>query len=119
LAETSLEKNPDVIVTETINAFSVPAEKSALMDRQVEIETCFSKNTVEEIMQALEHYPSAWCEQTATILSTKSPTSLKVTLRQLQTGTKLNFDECMALEYQSPVKRQLSLPVSDNYDCRF
>jgi enoyl-CoA hydratase len=51
-------------------------------------------------MRSLEHYPSTWCQQVAGVLQTKSPLSLKVTLRQLQAGMKLTFDECMEMEYR-------------------
>lgn len=60
----------------------------------------FSKNTIEDILEALAYFPDVWCQQTATILHTRSPTSLRVTLRQLQEGSKLKFDACMNLEYR-------------------
>lgn len=100
LAAASLQKNTDATISEIINNFTIPVEKSALLEHQAEIDMCFSKHTVEDILQALEHYPSAWCQLTDDILRTKSPTSLKVTLRQLNEGAKLNFDECMKLEYR-------------------
>ena len=37
---------------------------------------------------------------TAAIIAAKSPTSLKITLRQLREGAKLDFRECMRLEYR-------------------
>jgi enoyl-CoA hydratase len=100
LAETSLANNPDATVSEILNFHTVPNGQSELMNKISAIEVCFSKNTIEEIMKALEYFPDAWCQQTETILSTKSPTSLRVTLRQLQEGSKLKFDECMKLEYR-------------------
>lgn len=99
IAATSLARNSDATIAELIRHFSVPVEKSALMLHQSEIATCFSKETMEDIMEALEEYPSAWCEQIANELALKSPTSLKVTLNALQRGAKLRFDECMKMEY--------------------
>jgi enoyl-CoA hydratase len=100
LAETSLVKNPDATVSEILNQFGISNGKSELTNKLAAIEVCFSKNTVEDIMKALEYFPDAWCQQIDTLLSTKSPTSLRVTLRQLQEGSKLKFDKCMDLEYR-------------------
>ncbi len=100
LVTTSLEKNSDARVSEIINSFSVTVEDSDLMKHESAIEKCFSKKTVEDILSELEHYPDAWCQTAANIMKSKSPTSLKITLRQLQLGAKLNFDECMQLEYR-------------------
>jgi enoyl-CoA hydratase len=63
------------------------------------LETCFSKNKMEDIISSLEHYPTAWCEQLANNLLIKSPTSLKVTFEMLKRGAKLNFDDCMQMEF--------------------
>ncbi|MDR3477331.1 MAG: enoyl-CoA hydratase/isomerase family protein [Gammaproteobacteria bacterium] len=100
LAQTSLDKHADATVSELINQFTRATEKSNFMFHQTEIQTCFSKKTVETIIDALEHYPSAWCEEVTNMLILASPTSLKVTLRQLQEGEKLTFDDCMKLEYR-------------------
>ena len=100
LAATSLKKNPDARVSEVLNYFNQPSGKSALMDKAAAIEVCFSKESVAEILKDLEYFPDAWCQQTATLMRTRSPTSLCVTLRQLQEGAKLKFDACMQLEYR-------------------
>src|SRR5206468_1436607 len=77
--------------TSTSNDFSLPHYFS-------EIEKHFSKNTMEEIIFSLENEKNEWCQQTVALLKTKSPTSLKVTLRELQQGAELNFDDCMKME---------------------
>ena len=100
LQNTSLTQHSDAAVTEVIRLYSQLAQKSDLLHHQVEIETCFSKETVEDILETLERYPSAWCEQVFNTLALKSPTSLKVTLRQLQLGEKLTFDKVMEMEYR-------------------
>lgn len=87
-------------VTQIINQFSLPASASKLIEHKNEIDQCFSKNTVEEILQALEMTGSEWCLQTAEIIKKKSPTSLKVTLYALQKAAGMNFDECMKMEYR-------------------
>jgi enoyl-CoA hydratase len=98
LADISMEKNADAAISDVLNYFTLPPGKSHLLNKQTEIEICFSKETVGEIINTLEHFPDAWCEQVATIMRTKSPTSLSVTLRQLIAGKKLKFDDCMDIE---------------------
>jgi enoyl-CoA hydratase len=100
LQTASLLKHTDATVSEVLRHFTAPPQKSALLGHQVEIATCFSKETIEEILETLERYPSAWCEEAFNNMSLKSPTSLKVTLRQLQLGEKLSFDKAQEMEYQ-------------------
>lgn len=64
------------------------------------IDRLFAFDTVEEIFQALEADGSDWALQQLETLKTKSPQSLKVSLRQIRTGATLNsFADNMAMEY--------------------
>ncbi|MHB1947637.1 MAG: enoyl-CoA hydratase/isomerase family protein [Gammaproteobacteria bacterium] len=85
--------------TEVLKRFAINPPKSDLLQYKKEIETYFAKNTVEEILTALENDSSEWCQQTAAVIKTKSPTSLKVTLHALQESLHLNFDRAMQMEY--------------------
>jgi len=73
---------------------------------QPAIDRCFAAGTVEEILDALEREaagggPDAeWAGKTRSGLLTKSPTSLKITLRQLITGRDYEIEDALALEYQ-------------------
>jgi enoyl-CoA hydratase len=65
------------------------------------IERLFAFDSVEEIVSALEADGSDWAQAQLATLRTKSPQSLKVTLRQLRTGATLeSFAENMAMEYR-------------------
>lgn len=98
LIQTSL---PDrSAVTNIINKFALAPGQSKLFEHKDEINRCFSKDTVEEIIAELEKQSSEWSNQTAAIIKTKSPTSLKVTLCALQQAAKMSFDECMKMEYR-------------------
>jgi enoyl-CoA hydratase len=87
-------------VTQILKSFSQPVGPSKLLENQTEIEKCFSKNSIEEILESLEQSASEWSLNTLAILKSKCPTSLKVTLRALQEAEKLNFDACMKMEYR-------------------
>ena len=64
------------------------------------IDRLFAFDTVEEIFAALEAEGSEWALAQLATLKTKSPQSLKVSLRQLRTGAALDsFADNMAMEY--------------------
>ncbi|MEJ6787908.1 enoyl-CoA hydratase/isomerase family protein [Brevundimonas sp. BR2-1] len=65
------------------------------------IDRLFAFDTVEAIFAALEAEGSEWALAQLAILKTKSPQSMKVTLRQLRTGATLaTFADNMAMEYR-------------------
>ena len=67
------------------------------------IDTTFNGSSVEEIvdnLQGLDGEAGEWGRKTASILATKSPTSMKITFRQIREGAKLDFEDCMAIEYR-------------------
>lgn len=65
-----------------------------------EIDTCFGKDTVEEIITCLDD-GSEWARKQADTLKTKSPLTLKVAHRQLREGGKLSdFRDNMKMEYR-------------------
>lgn len=66
------------------------AAEEALIDR------CFGGETVEAILAALDRERPEW----AAILRRMSPTSLKITHRQLLIGGNLAIEEALALEYR-------------------
>ncbi len=86
-------------VTNILKPFSISVPDSELMKHRETIEKCFAKNSVEEILHALENESDEWSQQTAALLKTKSPTSLKVTFEALRHAAKMNFDESQEMEY--------------------
>jgi enoyl-CoA hydratase len=76
-----------------------PEEAPLSMHREV-IDRCFAGNSVEEIVSALEAEGSEWAEKQLSIMSGKSPTSQKISFRQLREGARLGFDDCMRMEYR-------------------
>jgi enoyl-CoA hydratase len=79
---------------------SDPGEAPTAQHRQA-IDRLFSYDTVEAIVAALEADGSDWAQAQLAVLKTKSPQSLKVSLRQLRLGAGLHsFAENMAMEYR-------------------
>jgi enoyl-CoA hydratase len=87
----------------TLSAFARPAEAAAVEARLVVIDRCFSAGTVEEILARLdaetgEH--AEWAAKQAATIRQKSPTSLKIALRQMREGANAAFEDCMRIEYR-------------------
>ncbi|MDB5420162.1 MAG: enoyl-CoA hydratase [Brevundimonas sp.] len=73
---------------------------AATLNREA-IDRLFAYDTVEEIFAALEADGSDWALAQLATLKTKSPTSMKVSLRQVRTGAGLaSFAQNMAMEYR-------------------
>ena len=77
-----------------------------LAARRAAIDRCFAADSVEAIIAALAREAASggsdaeWAAETRAGLLTKSPTSLKITLRQLILGRGFAIEEALALEYR-------------------
>jgi enoyl-CoA hydratase/carnithine racemase len=75
-----------------------PPQESKLAPFQKEIDLHFAFETVEEILQSLENEGSDFCLNIKELLLSKSPFSLKITLKQLVDGKKKTMKECFATD---------------------
>jgi enoyl-CoA hydratase len=64
------------------------------------IDSCYGRRDLDAALKALGDEETGWGEGQLELLSSKSPTSLAVTFRQLQEGAALDFDDAMRLEYR-------------------
>ncbi len=93
-------------IEEALGAFAADPGQSPLALRRAAIDRCFAGDTVEAVLAALAGEAVAggsddeWAAQTRAGLLTKSPTSLKVTLRQLILGRGYDIEAALALEYR-------------------
>jgi len=89
-----------------LGTFAADPGLASVPDRQPAIDRCFAGDTVEAILAALAHEAGAggadaeWAAQTHAGLLTKSPTSLKITLRQLTIGRGYDLEAALRLEYR-------------------
>ena len=89
-----------VDVEATIREFAQDPGPPPLLEHRDAIDRCFAGDTVEDILDSLDGEGSDWALKTAGILRSKSPTSLKITYRQIREGAKLEFEDCMRLEFR-------------------
>jgi enoyl-CoA hydratase len=82
-------------------AIKPPESKLTDQDNIIRINRLFASDVFEEILAALEADGSDWAMKEAAALSTKSPQTCKVALRQLAEGGAMSdFADNMAMEYR-------------------
>jgi enoyl-CoA hydratase len=93
-------------VEDVLARFSADPGVPPLAARRAAIDRCFGLDTVEAIVAALDREAasggtdSEWAAETRAGLQAKSPTSLKITLRQLIVGRRFGIEDALALEYR-------------------
>jgi len=76
-----------------------PPGISTLAEQREAIDRAFSAPSVEDIVERLKR-EGDWGSETASILLSRSPTSLKVTFRQMREGSALDFESCQRMEFR-------------------
>jgi len=91
-------------VDASLTAHEQEAGGGSVAARHAVIEALFGGDQVEDILAALEAAgagpDAAFASATAALIRTKSPTSLKIALAQMQRGPALDFAECMRTEFR-------------------
>ncbi|KAM7380871.1 hypothetical protein PAMP_004141 [Pampus punctatissimus] len=83
------------------NESSLDSEKPFVLDQHIsDIDRLFSSSTVEGIMENLKADGSEFAKKQAETLSKMSPTSLKITYKQLQAGASLSLPDVLVMEYR-------------------
>ncbi|XP_010731451.2 3-hydroxyisobutyryl-CoA hydrolase, mitochondrial [Larimichthys crocea] len=83
------------------NQSGLDSEKPFVLDKHMsDIDRLFSSGSVEGIVQNLKADGSEFANKQAETLSKMSPTSLKITFKQLQEGATLSLPEVLVMEYR-------------------
>jgi enoyl-CoA hydratase len=86
-----------------ISAAAVNPGPPSLPEFMPVIDRCFSAGTVEEVVERLDAESGThaeWAREAAATIGGKSPTSLKIALRQMRLGATLDFEDCMRAEFR-------------------
>ncbi|XP_073414272.1 3-hydroxyisobutyryl-CoA hydrolase, mitochondrial isoform X3 [Dendrobates tinctorius] len=92
-------------ITDVLDAYDKQSKASKddpfiLAEHLDKINSLFSGNSVEEIIENLKQDGSPFALQQLKTLSKMSPTSLKVTFRQLKNGSSFTLQEVLTMEYR-------------------
>lgn len=76
-----------------------PPGSNELQKHVQTIEECFSKDSVENIIAALSTHDS-WAKAQVKLLQHKSPTSLKITFKELTSAKNMDLKQCLEMEFK-------------------
>ncbi|XP_055734957.1 3-hydroxyisobutyryl-CoA hydrolase, mitochondrial [Salvelinus fontinalis] len=80
---------------------SLDAEKPFVLEQHIDlIDKLFQSNSVEGIVHNLKTDGSPFAQKQAETLAKMSPTSLKITFKQLQAGRTMSLQEVLVMEYR-------------------
>ncbi|KAL7087128.1 hypothetical protein ACP275_13G047100 [Erythranthe tilingii] len=118
----SLNSGEEKSVKSTIEEFStrVPIDENSVLNKKAIIDECFSKDSVEEILQSFEAEASkegnGWIVPFLKGLKRSSPTALKITLHSIREGRKQTLSECLKKEFRITINILRSVISGDVYE---
>ncbi|KAH9760326.1 3-hydroxyisobutyryl-CoA hydrolase-like protein 2 [Citrus sinensis] len=96
----------------------VSLDRESVLRKIETIDKCFSHDTIEEIIDALENEAASsydvWCRKAVEKLKEASPLSLKVTLQSIREGRFQSLDQCLVREYRITLNG-ISKKVSNDF----
>ncbi len=86
---------------EILNLLTHPIPAGSFEEHMEAINSCFQHDSAEAIVEALTAHGGDWAQKQVETIKEKSPETVKVALRQLREGKKLeSFEENMRMEYR-------------------
>ncbi|KAG0556888.1 hypothetical protein M758_11G083500 [Ceratodon purpureus] len=117
-----LPSGDEEAVRAVIDSFHSPAPISAtsILHKREAMDRIFSKDSIEDIVQALEveleETQEQWVKETLKILKRSSPTGLRVTFTSIRTGRNLSRAECLKREYRLTINALRGTVTDDFYE---
>lgn len=88
-------------VANIVNKFSVKnLPDFSLTSVMPNVNKIFSAGSVEKIFEMLKEDKSDWAKNTLKVLQSRSPSSLKIILKQITLGETMSFIDCLKMEYR-------------------
>lgn len=98
-AKTIMAHRPQTAGAE-LTALAITPPAAPILEHQADIDRLFASDRLDDVFTALDADGSAWAVEQRAILDTKSPQTMKVSLRLLGEGARMaNFADEMTQEY--------------------
>ena len=91
-----------------VNVFARRAPPSHLAENRSRIDMIFAAGTVEAVLERLDRDDGFFAADTARLIRTRCPTSLKLSLALLGRGRALALNDCLKMEYRVGARRVMS-----------
>lgn len=88
------------VADKVIAGFAADTGAATLPTHRGVIDRCFAGGSVEAVLAALDADGGDFAAKQAATIRTKSPTSLKLTFRQIREGATRSMDACMRMEWR-------------------
>jgi len=118
----NLNTGDESAVRAVIEEFStdVQLDQESILNKLPTIDKCFSAETVEEILKALDSEVSVdgnqWIAPVLKSMRRSSPTGLKITLRSVREGRKQSLQECLKKEFGLTMNILRAVVTGDVYE---
>lgn len=96
----ALEAWDDTQVHQSLEKFSEKIKKSDLSKKREIIDDCFKGHTLEDLLSDLDKHHDVWSMTVLQSILSRAPTSVKITFEALRRAKRMEFNECMAMEYR-------------------
>ncbi|MBI3445819.1 MAG: enoyl-CoA hydratase/isomerase family protein [Magnetospirillum sp.] len=100
LIEALSEARDEADLKASLDGFACDPGIAPIDDRRALIDRCFGKETLAEVVAALEAESDPFAAETLAILRAKSPHLVAVSFEMIKRGAALSFDECMRMEFR-------------------
>ena len=87
-------------VDEAIASVTEPAPTGRLAKDRQAVAVLFGRPTINDVLAALEVADTEWAAKQLKAIRSKSPLSVAIAWEQIARGAKLNFEDCLILEYR-------------------
>ncbi len=91
---------PEEVVDEAIRGLADDPGRPPIAQEREAIDRCFAGDGMDLIVAALEAEGTEWASSQLDILGKRAPLSLKVTLEAIRRAARMDFDDCMRMEYR-------------------
>jgi len=98
LSDNDLSVEPLKTIDKIINTYKVTPGSSELAQQLRIIKSCFNLDSVEAVVKALEQQASSWAAEQLAIIKTRSPSSLKITYKEITKGKTQDLATCLEME---------------------
>ena len=77
-----------------------PLPNAPLSELRGKIDRIFAASSVGDILENLDADDCDWANDTAALIRSRSPTSLKIVYNEIRSGATLEIDDCLKMEYR-------------------
>ena len=98
-----MKNGNDSSIQALLNQYDSQVEKEQFTLEEVlpQIDKCFTRDSVEDILKCLDDTDSAWSQKTRKLFKSFSPTSVKITFEQMSRGKNMpTLKDCLQMEYR-------------------